>query len=248
MPEAFRISAILAAVRQAEMAALEIVGAQVVADARRRAPIRKVFKEPKGFRRKFRELSPAEKLLAIKRANAFYGEGSFNARRAVAHIRNYAKVQLPRRGSNNSLKASRTLRVLGTMRGRQFVPRTDATRVVSRRTGAQGFDSASLNSKLTSRGRYEVRSGRAIHLSPTASGGKSVHIGGALKASIESEGAIQTGSGTELLVTAGIGYAKFVEFPTIRTAAQPFLLPALHDNRQRLVKTMAAEVHKALGG
>ena len=134
------------------------------------------------------------------------------------------------------------------MRGRQFIPRVDATRVVSRRTGAQGFDSASLNPKLTSRGRYEVRSGRAIHLVPTAGGGKSVQIGGRLKASIESEGAIQTGQGATLRVTAGVRYAKFVEFPTIRTSAQPFLLPALHDNRQRLVKTMAAEVKKALGG
>jgi HK97 gp10 family phage protein len=245
---AFDIPGIMARVRLAEEAALEIVAARVTAEARRRAPIRKVFKEPKGFRRKFRDLTQGEKLLAVKRANAFYGEGSFNARRASAHIRNYAKVQLPRRGSNNNLSASRTNRTLGVLRGRQFTPRDDARRIVSRRTGASGFDSPNLNPKLTSRGRYEVRSGRAIHLAPTAGGGKSVQIGGALKASIESEGAIQTGQGATITVTAGIGYAKFVEFPTIRTHAQPFLLPALHDNRQRLVKTMAAEVKKALGG
>ncbi len=245
---AFNIPAIMERVRLAEAAALESVAARVTAEARRRAPIRKVFKEPKGFRRKFRELTPSEKLLAIKRANAYYGQSSFSGRRATAHIRNYAKVQLPRRGSNNSLSSSRTARVLGTLQGRKFTPRVDATRVVSRRTGASGYESKALNPKLTSRGRYEVRSGRAIHLAPTAEGGKSVQIGGALKASIESEGVIQTGQGTEVRVTAGIRYAKFVEFPTIRTAAQPFLLPALHDNRQRLVTTMAAEVKKALGG
>jgi HK97 gp10 family phage protein len=245
---AFNIPAIMASVRQAEASALEIVGAQVVAEARRRAPIRKVFKEPKGFKRKFRPLTSAEKVLAIKRANAYYGEGSFNARRATAHIRNYAKVQLPRRGSNNALSRSRKARVLGVERGRQFIPRTDATRVVSRRTGAQGFDSPSLNKQLTARGRFEVRTGRAIHREALPGGGSRVHIGGALKASIESEGVVQTGEGAENRVTAGIRYAKFVEFPTIRTHAQPFLLPALHDNRQRLVKTMAAEVKKALGG
>jgi len=249
MPQqGFNVTAILAVVRQAEAAALESVSRHVVSEARRRAPIRKVFKEPKGFRRKFRALSGSEKLLATKRANAYYGEGSFTARRVTAHIRNYAKAQVPRRGSNNALSRSKTSRVLGVERGRQFIPRTDATRVVNRQTGARGYESKSLNPLLTSRGRSEVRSGRAIHKEALAGGGSRVQIGGALKASIESEGAVQTGQGSEVRVTAGIGYAKFVEFPTTRTHAQPFLLPALHGNRQRLVKTMAAEVKKALGG
>ena len=219
----------------------------------------KVFKEKAGFRRKFRDLTSAEKLLAIKRANAYYGAGTPDARRVTAHIRNYAKVQVPRRGSANAPEASRTARLLGTQRGRQFVPRVDATRVLSRRTGASGYESKFLNPKLTSRGRADVRTGNrpegAIHLAPitgqggeTGAGASRVEIGGALKASIESEGATPMNNGTEIRVTAGIRYAKFVEFPTIRTHAQPFLLPALHAQRQRLVKTMAAEVKKALGG
>lgn len=244
MPQAFNIPAILAAVRRAEAEAIEQVAQAVASEARRRAPVRKVFKEKPGYRRRFRELTPKEKLLAIKRANAYYGAGTFSARRAVAHVRNYARVQVPRQGSQNALSRSRTNRALGTLRGNRFTPRTDATRVVSRRTGAVGYNSPSLNPLLTSRGKYEVRSGRAIHIT---AGGK-VQIGGALKASIDSEGAVETGNGLEDRVTAGIRYAKYVEFPTIRTHAQPFLLPALHQNRQRLVKTMAAEVRKALGG
>lgn len=248
MAQAFNTSAILARIRAAEMKALDDVGDSVASDARRRAPVRKVFKEAKGFRRRFRELTPTEKLLAIKRANAFYGADSFAGRRAVAHIRNYARAEVPRRGSANALKASRTLRVLGTIKGRKFTPRMDATRVYSRRRGTTGYSSPSLDKLLTSRGRYEVRSGRAIHLAKTAGGTTTVHVGGALKASIESEGAVQSGNGTVVRVTAGIRYAKFVEFPTIRTAAQPFLLPALHGHRQKLVQTLAAEVRKALGG
>lgn len=250
MAQVFNIPRILAAIQAAEYAALEVIAVAVVADARSRAPIRKVFKEPAGFRRKFRSLSGAEKSLATKRANAYYlNRGDeFGRRRAVGHIRNYAKAQVPRRGSNNSLTASRSLRTLGTLRGRQFTPHTDATRIVSRRTGAAGYDSATLNPLLTSRGRYEVRSGRAIHLVKTASGASKVQIGGALKASIESEGVVQTGHGAQVKVTAGIRYAKYVEFPTIRTAAQPFLLPALHGQRQKLVKVLGAEVGKALGG
>ena len=245
---AFNVPRILAVIRNAETEALEIVGNAVVAEARRRAPIRKVFKEKPGFRRKFRNLTSAEKLLAIKRANAYYGTGTFEARRAVGHIRNYAKVQVPRKGSTNALSASRKLRVLGTTRGRRFTPRTDATRIVSRQTGKQGYVSASLNPLLTARGKYEVRSGRAIHTVQLPGGGSRVEIGGALKASIEAEGVVETGKGVENRVTAGIRYAKYVEFPTIRTHAQPFLLPALHQNRQNLVKTMADEVRKVLGG
>lgn len=244
----FNIPAILAKVRMAEAEALEIVSNQIAAEARRRAPIRKVFREKRGFRRRFRELTPAEKMLAIKRANAYYGSGSFEGRRAVAHIRNYAKVEIPRKSSANSLTRSGRLRVLGIQYGQRFEPRGDARRVVSRSRGTSGFESPSLNPLLTSRGRSEVRSGRAIHREPLAGGGSRVQIGGALKASINSEGAIQTGEGMVDRVTAGVSYAKFVEFPTVRTAAQPFLLPALHDNRQRLVKTMASEVRKALGG
>ncbi len=250
MPQAFNIPAILKAVRQAEIEALEQVSSFVVADARRRAPIRKVFKERKGFRRKFRELTPNEKLLAIKRATAYYGAQSFKARQVTAHIRNYAKVQVPRQNSNNSLNRSRRLRVLGVVEPNRgtFVPRTDARQVVNRRTGTIGFNSPSLNPLLTSRGRYEVRSGRAIHRVALPGGGSRVEIGGKLKASIDSEGAIVTGEGATERITAAIGYAKYVEFPTVRTHAQPFLLPALQDSRQRLVKTMSDEVRKALGG
>ena len=247
MGQVFNIPAILARVRQAEAEAIEQVSVAVVAEARRRAPIRKVFKEKPGYRRKFRQLTSSERLLAIKRANAYYGAGTFSARRATAHIRNYARVASQRPGSQNALRRSRTNRTLGTARAGitgPFTPRTDARRVVNRRTGAIGFSSPSLSPLLTSRGKYEVRSGRAIHI--TAAG--KVQIGGALKASIEAEGAVETGNGMEDRVTAGIRYAKFVEFPTIRTHAQPFLLPALHQNREKLVKVMAAEVRKALGG
>ena len=52
----------------------------------------------------------------------------------------------------------------------------------------------------------------------------------------------------EVEVEAAIDYAKFVEFPTVRTAAQPFLLPALAQSRQRVVTTIAASIRKNLGG
>lgn len=242
----FNKSAIMARVREAEAAALEIVAAQVVAEARRRAPVRKAFKEGKGHRRKFRSLTQAEVALATKRAVSYYTKvqpNQFKMRRAVSHIRNYARAERPVRGSANSLARSRQLRILGYERGSGFESSTGASRI---RGG--GFEPGAITSLLTSRGRNEARSGASIHREVLASGNVRVQIGGRLKASIESESVTQTGQGAEVRVTAGVRYAKFVEFPTIHNAAQPFLLPALHGNRRRLTETMRAEIAKTFGG
>lgn len=236
------IPAIVSRVEAAERAALEEVAGYIVADARARAPVRKVFKEAKGHRRRFRPLTPLERNLAIRRALAYQGYSDFARRRSVAYLQNYARAELRRPGSANNLARSRTLRVLGIERGGRFRARADARRVRG------GFVSESLNPLLTARGRYEVRSGRAIHREVLASGNVRVQIGGRLKASIGAEDVISDGQGSTVRVTAGVRYAKFVEFPTTHNAAQPFLLPALHDNRTRLKSTLQREVRKAFGG
>lgn len=253
---AINIQAVIAKVEQAEEAALEEVADYIVRDAKARAPVRKVFREPKGFRRKFRSLTAPERNLAIKRAMAHQGYSDWGRRVSVAYLQGriqgrhgrYVGAEIKRPSSNNSLAKSRTLRILGTQEGRTFTPRVDARRVPSRRSGTLGYESAVLHPLLTARGRYEVRSGRAIHQEVLASGAVRVHIGGRLKASIGSEGAVQTGNGTTVRVTAGVRYAKFVEFPTTHNASQPFLLPALHDNRSRLKSVLAREIKSRLGG
>jgi len=235
-------------INQAAADTLDEIGDLIAADARQRAPIRKAFKEPKGYRRKFRALTPAEKSLAIQRANNYYGHvapDDFKRRRAVAHIQNYAKVQIRRPGSANALVRSRELRFLGVESGGRFTSVSGASRL--RQGGFEPGPAAS--SALTSRGRSEVRSGASIHRAETGAGeATGVHIGGALKASIESDGSVQTPNGQSVTVAARIRYAKFVEFPTVRTAAQPFLLPALHDQRQHLVQLFAANLRRAFGG
>jgi len=243
---ALNVSAILNAIRIAEERAIEQVAAAVVAGAKHRAPVRKVFKEKAGFRRRFRPLTPLERNIATRRAQTYYTHvqpNEFKKRRALAHIRNYATAQVPRRGSANSLANSRKLRVLGYLRHGQFSSSTGATR---NRRG--GFEPGAITPLLTARGRYEVRSGRAIHKEVLASGAIRIQVGGALKASIESEGVTHSDKGVTARVTAGIRYAKYVEFPTVHNAAQPFLRPALQGNRQRLRSTVATEVRKAIGG
>ena len=235
------VARVLALVEAAERAALEEVADYVARDAKARAPVRKVFKEAKGFRRAFRPLASPEKVLAIKRAMAYQGYSDFQRRRSVAHIQHYARAELRRPGSANSLSRSRTLRLLGTESGGRFSARVDAIR------SGRGFTSAALHPLLTSRGRYEVSSGRAIHREATTSG-VNVQIGGRLKASIGNEGVVQGNNGATAKVSARVPYAKFVEFPTTHNASQPFLLPALQGARGRLRSTLASNLRSRLGG
>ena len=245
---AINIGAVVRAVEQAEVAAIETVTEAIARDAAARAPVRKVFKEASGFRRKFRPLTDAEKSLAIKRAAAHPYSTDFQKRAAIAHIRYYARAEIPRRGSANSLKNSRTLRTLGYIRGGQFHPRVDAFATRPRSPEQGGYETPSLNSRLTARGRYEVRSGRAITYQVLDSGHVRVQIGGRLKRSIHAEPPVTGDNETVGQVVAGVRYAKFVEFPTTHNAAQPFLLPALHDHRGHLRRELAAEIRSRLGG
>jgi hypothetical protein len=229
--------------------ALDEVADEVAAEAKRRAPIRKVFKEPKGFRRKFRDPTGAELSQATARASAYYGVnpgylvGRKSPRSPVEFYE--ARVQVPRRGSNNAISVSRKARVLGTIKKGRFKSESGAFRL----RGGGYEPGPEMKRAMTAQGRYEVRSGRAIHLSPSSEGHSvRVQVGGALKASIENEGVRETPTGSEAVVTAGIRYAKYVEFPTRRTAAQPFLLPALQDQRAKLPKAVADAIRKNLGG
>jgi hypothetical protein len=241
-----RIPAIKALINEAAYETLEEIGDGIAADARRRAPIRKSFKETAGYKRKFRRLMPAEKALAIQRANNYYGRvapDEFKRRRAVAHIQNYARVQIARPGSANTLSRSRQLRFLGIESGGRFTSVSGASRL--RQGGYEPGPAASA--AMTSRGRSEARSGSSIHMAE-GPGGTRVQVGGSLKASIEADPVVQTADGQSVTIAARIRYAKFVEFPTIRTAAQPFLLPALQGQRQRLPELFAANLRKAFGG
>jgi HK97 gp10 family phage protein len=235
-------------VRQGLEDGLDEVADDLASEARRRAPIRKVFKEAKGFRAKTRGLTEDEKALAITRAVRYYSDvqpDDFKKRRAVAHIRYYARVRLPSNKSANTLANSKGLRYLGVIRKGRFSSPSGAAKS---RMG--GYEPApAVAAAMTSRGRYEVRSGRAIHLSASETGHSiRVQAGGALKASIENEGVRETAHGVEATVAANIRYAKYVEFPTIRTKAQPFLLPAMQDQRGKATQTVAAAIRSRLGG
>ena len=134
---------------------------------------------------------------------------------------------------------------MGTISGGRFTSDSGATRI----RGAGYEPGAAVKGALSSRGLYEVRSGRAIHISVVGSGNaKRVQIGGALKASIGVVPGKQSASGISREVVAAIRYAKFVEFPTIHNRAQPFLLPALKDEQRTFTKDVASSIRRSLGG
>lgn len=247
------IKGIMAAIHAGGQDALEETGERIAAEAKRRAPIRKVFKEAKGYRRKFRPISDEERNIAMALSKQYYAssggtpdERAFKLRRSLAHLRYYARAEIPRRGSANSVGRSMKARQLGTIKEGRFQGNGSAVKI----RGTRGYEpSDEFRQKLSARGAYEVRTGRAIHIQPSATGQSSrVQIGGALKASIGAGPVLQTGKGQEIEVEAAIRYAKYVEFPTIRTAAQPFLLPALKGEQSKFPHTVAAAIQRRLGG
>lgn len=243
----FDAEGLLRRVRAGLEQGLEQSAERVAGNARQRAPIRKVFREKRGFRFRTRALAAQEKSIATRLANEYYGregrpDSEFRRRRAVAHIAYYARVTLPSRKSANTLANSRADRQLGTIKRGRFQGANGARRVWS--TSGQGFEPGeAIRAKLTARGLSEVRSGAAVHVGAT---GK-VQIGGRLKASIDARPVRETATGVSAEVVADAPYARYVEFPTIHNRAQPFLLPALKDEQRTLVRSVAASIRSSLG-
>lgn len=87
---------------------------------------------------------------------------------------------------------------------------------------------------LTSRGRYEIRSGRANFRSP----GGTVRVGGRLKGELHLEGPIRTPGVIWWYVVSstkdpetGRLYPRDQEFGTVHHKAHPFMRPGLHESR-----------------
>ena len=242
----FNAEAVLAKVRAGLEDGLDEAAERIAANARQRAPIRKVFKEKRGFRFKTRALTAQEQSVSTRLRNEYYGALGMAAPTVSAK---YNRVQLPSRKSANTLAKTRADRQLGTIARGRFTGANGATRFFARSTGTFNYEpGAAVKARMTRRGINEVRTGSAVHIAETGKGFKSVQVGGALKASIDTEPVRETGTGVEAVVAAKIRYAKFVEFPTIHNRAQPFLLPALKDEQRTFTKDVASSIRRSLGG
>jgi HK97 gp10 family phage protein len=96
------------------------------------------------------------------------------------------------------------------------------------------------DSPLTSRGAYEVRSGRANFGS-----GKNTTVGGRLRGEIFAQPAKPTGETAEAWVISPTPYAKYQEFGTRHNRAHPFLRPALEESRGDILTAVREGIARA---
>lgn len=90
---------------------------------------------------------------------------------------------------------------------------------------------------------------RLKELGSYASRSAVVQMGGTLRKSIRSTRAQIQGTKVTGRVVAEVRYAKYVEFGTAtRGRAQPFMRPALHQNRRQLPRSVASDVRHVLKG
>ena len=111
--------------------------------------------------------------------------------------------------------------------------------VTTDRHGRAVVPTAYAERLLTSRGRYEVESGRANFKSGR---GEEERVGGRLRGSIVIVKPAPTERGVMGYVQAGGAeayYARFQEFGTRHNRAQPFLRPALYESRKVLVQRVS---------
>lgn len=129
-------------------------------------------------------------------------------------------------------------RTLGLGPGPVRTQRTSAARIHSVMAVRQvtGPGQLRFNTPLTSRGRWELKSGRALFNSP---GGR-VTLGGRLRGEIHDDPAEGGGPVWIARVVSPTPYAKYVEFGTRRSRAQPYLRPALSQVRERFLTRMRA--------
>lgn len=127
--------------------------------------------------------------------------------------------------------AERTMRrTLGLASGPVRTQRTSASRIHSIMALRElaGPGRLKINTPLTARGRYELKTGRATYRSP---GGRTT-LGGRLRGEIHADYAEGGGPVWVARVVSPTPYAKYVEFGTRRSRAQPYLRPALAQVRE----------------
>ena len=117
---------------------------------------------------------------------------------------------------------------LGLAPGRVNTQRTSASRIhaFGPRRLLLGPGRLQFSTPLTSRGRYELKSGRANF----KVGGKN-YLGGRLRGEIRADPAEVSGTAVVGKVVSPTPYAKFVELGTHHNRAQPYLRPALAQQR-----------------
>lgn len=173
----------------------------VAEEARRRAPVRKVFKGSVGHA----ALQSVEEVAAetAQRSRLGLAPGPVRTQRTPAsRVHGFGPRRLLQRPALD--------------------PRVSRFRAASGQFAQSGTNRLIFDTPLTSRGRYELKTGRANIIS----GGKA-YLGGRLRSEITSSATEGGGLVFSARVISPTPYAKYVEYGTRRSRAQPYLRPAL---------------------
>ena len=190
--------------------AVEVIATEIAISAARRAPVRKVFKGSAGGTRLQTDIEVAAE--ATERASMGLAPGAVMTQSSPAsRIHDFGDLR--RIGLEGRIPK-------GSPGGGRFARRL------------------AHPVELTGRGRWELKSGRAI----IKVGGQRF-LGGKLKQSIKATGVTQSGAGTFIArVNVGVSYGKYVEFGTKHNRAQPFLRPAIASQREAFRSALAKAV------
>lgn len=229
---------------------INAAGNEIYIDAVRRAPVRKVFKGANhhGGRNQIRAVTKADVNFAgassVGKQLASKGSAFTTTRRSKIHAENpFSRAFHP-----DFLKARAE-----AIRGRLGeVP--NAREVFVSSTGT--FDLANVQGEkakdkaLSTRGRYELNSGRAV-FSTTGSFDRQssregrISLGGRLRKEITITPLKRSGSHMSVSVVSPTPYAKYVEFGTRYAAAQPYMRPALAKVHAKFAAILRDQIKKA---
>jgi hypothetical protein len=231
---------------------------EIEADAIKRAPIRKAYK--RGKRATAQDLASFK--MKLKGGSSLSGGEIMEAASLLGiqlHESQLAVVRSEGRGSKGlNSPYNKTGMALREVRPRPLFSKSGERQggyeSYKRRTGP-GRSWTSAAKLMTSQARYDIRTSttgtrggnpslkhgpnRGINLPRNRGrgviplGGGRYQYGGFLRKNIEAIEATQQGAVLSGKVVSKAPYSRYVEFPTSRTKAQPFLLPALKRARSR---------------
>lgn len=195
---------------------MEEFAGEVAREARQRAPIRK---DPSDRRRRSQAMFEALESPLITGSRT-YSAHKFGKVTVSAREFERAMLGLGIPVISVAAEARRRGRKLAVQvrRHRRSAPAVENAKVLRRRPSQRNFNLGGYYKQADRMAEYEDRPGR-------------------LKRSIIHNNTSE-GNKVRFTIRAEAPYARYVEFPTSRTAAQPFLLPALKNARGKMVQRL----------
>lgn len=207
MSDWFNVAEIEAAVLRGGSRALDAGGHRIASRAQELAPVRKVFKgQDKTYRIRIKTIDEIEADRAQRRS---LGLGPERTHLRPPTIVTHRAPQL---------LSQRTVVSSDRYTGKAVTPHLAIP---------------AAQARLDRRGRYELKTGRAIH---------NDQLGGHLRDEIHSTAPEIHGRVIRVKVVSPAPYSKYQEFGTGHNPAHPFMRPAAHENKDSLRGDVAREI------